>query len=255
MPGLACRCGALALVVIAGACKGTLRGGLTEDQANQIAVALDTAQIAAVKIAGPGSTGARRFEVQVATADMSSALRVLQREQLPHPEQPGFAELYGDSGLVTTPNEERARWATATAGELSRSLERIAGVIDARVHLAPPEALPALDATARPAKASVLLRRRVGSRVIDEAAARALVAGAVDGLAPEQVVVIQTESAAGTERAPALVRIGPISVTRSSAPALKLALGSALALDLLLAVAVIGLWRNRSRPEHADRDA
>ena len=248
MSGIACRwLAALGLALTASACRGTLRGGLTEEQANQIAVVLDAAQIAAVKVAGPGSGSARRFEVQVATADMSSALRVLERERLPRPEPPGFAELYDDSGLVATPNEERARWAAATAGELSRSLERIAGVLDARVHLTPAEPALALDAPARPVRASVLVRRRAGAPPIDEAAARALVAGAVDGLAAEHVVVIQTESEASARPASALVRIGPISVTRSSAPALKLALGGALVLDVLLAVAVVVLWRNRQR--------
>jgi type III secretion protein J len=246
MSGFACRwLAALGLALIASACRGTLRGGLTEDQANQIAVALDAAQIAAVKVAGPGAGNARRFEVQVANADMSSALRVLDRERLPRPEPPGFAELYGDSGLVTTPNEERARWAAATAGELSRSLERVAGVLDARVHVTPAEPAAALDAPARPMRASVLVRHTAGARPIDEAAVRALVAGAVDGLAPEHVVVIQTESEANVRSVSAIVQVGPISVTRSSVPALKLVLGGALVLDLLLAVALVVLWRNR----------
>jgi type III secretion protein J len=232
-----------AFAVIAGACTGTLRGGLTEDQANQISVALDAAEIATSKVATPGSGSAPRFEVRVASADMPAALRVLEREQLPRPEQPGFADLYGASGLVTTPNEERARWAAATAGELARSLERIAGVVDARVHLTPAEARLALDAAAPPAKAAVLVRRKAGSRPIDERAVRALVAGAVDGLTVEQVVVVQTATEAMPARTPELVRIGPISVARGSALALKLVLGSALALNLLLAVAVVALYR------------
>jgi type III secretion protein J len=148
---------------------------------------------------------------------------------------------------VATPNEERARWAAATAGELSRSLERIAGVSDARVHVAPAETPLALDASPRPAKASVLVRRKAGAPPIDEAAVRALVAGAVDGLAPEHVVVTQTPLQAGAPHVAGLVHVGPISVTRSSALALKLVLGGALAFDLLLAVAVIALWRDRRR--------
>lgn len=247
MSTLARPCFALALALVAGACKATLRAGLSEDQANQIAVALDSAQIAAVKVASPGAGSARRFEVQVATGDMPSALRVLERERLPRPETAGLAELYAESGLVATPSEERARWAAATAGELARSLERLPGVIDARVHLTPVEAPLALDAPARSAKASVLVRRKLGTHPIEETAVRALVAGAVDGLAADQVVVIQTETRVDIARAPALVRIGPISVTRGSALALKLALGSALALDVVLAAAVVVLWRNRRR--------
>jgi type III secretion protein J len=248
MSELACRSIALALVLLlASACRETLRTDLTEDQANQIAVALDAARIAAIKIANPAGGNGARFAVQVASGDLPSALRVLQRERLPRPELPGFAELYGDGGLVATPNEERARWAAATAGELSRSLERLAGVNDARVHVAPAETPLALDAAPRPAKASVLLRRKAGAPPIDEAEVRALVAGAVDGLAPEHVVVTQTRLQAGGPPLAGLVHVGPISVTRSSARALKLVLGGALAFDLLLAVAVIALWRDRRR--------
>src|SRR5262245_25168970 len=113
---------AICLAAFAGACKATLRGGLSEDEANQIALALDRAQIAASKIGAQG-TGARpRFAVQVAASDVASALQVLERDRLPRPEPAGFSELYAEPGLLATPHEERARWAAAIAGELARSL-------------------------------------------------------------------------------------------------------------------------------------
>jgi type III secretion protein J len=240
-------CG-LALVVVA--CTDTLRSGLSEHQANQITLALDGARIGARKVAGRGTDEAR-YAVQVARSDMADALRVLEREQLPRPDAPGFAELYDGGSLVATPGEERARWAAATAGELSRSLERIAGVADARVHLALGEAQHALDAATPPAKASVLIRRKPHAGTIDETAVSRLVAGSVDGLVPEQVAVISVAAERGLSPAASLVRVGPISVTRSSALALKALLGAALTLDLLLAVAVVLLWRSRRRAQRA----
>jgi type III secretion protein J len=246
MSVLACRCITVVLALATVACKDTLRSGLSEHQANQIALALDAAEIAATKVAGHGSEGAR-FEVQVPASDMASALRVLERERLPQPEAPALSELYGQGGLVATPAEDRARWALATASELSRSLERIAGVADARVHLALAESQRALDATAPPPKASVLIRRKPGAVAIDEAAVRALVAGAMDGLAADRVTVVQVPSETGARSTPSLVQIGPISVTRRSASALQALLGGALALDLALAVTLVVLWRSHRR--------
>jgi type III secretion protein J len=248
MSVLACRCITVGLALVTVACKDTLQSGLSEHQANQIALALDAAEIAATKVAGHGSDSAR-FAVQVPTSDMASALRVLERERLPRPEAPALLELYGEGGLVATPAEDRARFALAVAGELSRSVERIAGVADARVHLALGEPQPALDLPAPLAKASVLVRRRPGASAIDEAAIRTLVAGGIDGLAADRVIVVQVTSEGALRPTPSLVQIGPISVTRGSAFALKALLGGALALDLTLAVTLVVLWRNYRRAQ------
>jgi type III secretion protein J len=246
MSVLACRCITVGLALAAIACKDTLRSGLSEHQANQIALALDAAGIAATKVAGHGSDGAR-FAVQVPTSDMVTALRVLERERLPLPEAPALPELYGEGGLVATPAEDRARFTLAAAGELSRSVERIAGVSEARVHLALGESSHALDVPAPPAKASVLIRRKPGALAVDEAAIRTLVAGGVDGLTPDRVTVVQVPGEGGERSTPSLVQVGPVSVTRRSASALKVLLGGALALNLALAVTLVVLWRNHRR--------
>jgi type III secretion protein J len=251
MSGGVCKCAAIGLAVVAFGCKGTLRGGLSEHDANQIALALDAAQIGATKVAGQGS-GAARYEIQVPAADMAPALRVLEREQLPRPEAPGLEQLFDRGGLIATPAEERARWTAATAGELSRSLERIAGVADARVHLALDDSPRELDEPEPAPKASVLIRLRRGVHGVDPGAVRALVAGAVDGLEPARVTVVQAPSAPAQAVGRTLVQIGPIHVTRSSALALKAVLGSALVLDLVLAVTLVVLWRNRRRTPQDD---
>ena len=248
MSGLLGKCALMGLLVVAVGCKTTLRSGLSEHEANEIMLALDGAQIAASKVAAQGADRAR-FAVQVPAAEVAQALRVLEREKLPQAEAPGFEQLYAESSLVATPAEERARWAAATAGELSRSLERIAGVADARVHLALDTSARALDAPEPAAKASVLIRRRSGAAAVDEAAVRVLVAGAVDGLSPDRVSVLQALSDSGAPPKPSWVRVGPISVTRASTFALKALLGGALALDLLLAVTLVVLWRVHRRAQ------
>jgi type III secretory pathway lipoprotein EscJ len=125
--------------------------------------------------------------------------------------------------------------------------------VDARVHLALPEAPFALDRPAPPSKASVLLRRAKGSSPVAEAHVRALVAGAVVGLAADQVAVVQELAPPPAAAAPKLLRLGPIEVTRRSVAALRGVLGTALALDLVLAVALIAVvYRRRASPARAD---
>jgi type III secretion protein J len=160
----------------------------------------------------------------------------------------GFEFLRNEPGFLVTPREERARWAAAMSVELARSLEQLPGVTDARVHLAVSSVPVALDQPQPPAKASVLLRRAYGASPVAEGHVQALVAGAVEGLAPDHVAVVQASVRAPSPAAPALVRLGPIEVTRRSSAALRAVLGSALALDLVLALALIAVvYRRRSR--------
>jgi type III secretion protein J len=234
----------LATCLVLNACTATVRGGLSEQEANQLVVALDSAAIAATKLAET-TGGQQRFLVEVASVDMTRALKVLQAEKLPKAIEPGFEALYRETGLVATPIEERARWAAATTGELSRSLERLHGVLDARVHLALPETPQQLDAERPQPRAAVLIQRQRQVPPIDEAKVRALVAGAVDGLAVERVTVVQVVAEPQPRAALALVHVGPIAVTGGSAFALRALLGGALALDLVLAAALVALVRRK----------
>jgi len=226
-------------------CQATLREGLSEEQANQIAVALDEAGIASTKEGARAGQQPSSFGVRVAHDDVGRALRALEHAEVPRSEPSGFDALLAEPGLLMTPREERARWAAATSGELARSLERLPGIVDARVHLALAEAPLALDQPPAPHKASVLLRRRAQAAQLSEAQVRALVAGGVEGLAPDQVSVIQSSLPAGPRATPRLVRVGPIEVTSRSVGALRAVLGTALSLDLVLAGALIALVHRR----------
>jgi type III secretion protein J len=175
---------------------------------------------------------------------------VIEAQRLPKATEPGFNELYQETGLVATPHEERARWAAATAGELSRSLTRLQDVLDARVHLSVADAPTTLDAERVQPKASVLIQRRRGTSPIEESQVRALVAGAVEGLSADAVTVVQTTADAPHSAPRELARVGPITVTRDSARALKALLGSAFALDLMMAVALLVVVQ-RARRERA----
>ena len=226
-------------------CQAELASALDEGQADEVVLALDEAGIGAEKQAsGPIDEG--RFRVIVSREDVAAGLAVLRDQDLPRERAPGFRELFAERGLVPSAADERARHASAMAGELARSLETIDGVTRARVHLALPD--PAgrlLDEEQGRARASVLIEHRPDARV-DEDAVRALVAGAVSELAVEDVAVVRTERRAAPSREPHLVLIGPIAVTRASATALKVILTASFATNLILVVVAV-LARARRR--------
>src|SRR5690606_28919827 len=101
------------------------------------------------------------YRVLVASDEVAAALSVLRAEELPRAPEPGLHDVFGRASLVPTATEERARLTAALGGELARSVESIDGVLDARVHVALPDAseLPLDVAPPRP-RASVLVRHR-----------------------------------------------------------------------------------------------
>lgn len=231
-------------------CEAELSSGLDEGQADAVVLALDEAGIGAERerVETGGDVG---YRVTVARGDVAAALAVLREQELPRRPAAGFEALFDESSLVPSATEERARYAAAVGGELSRSLETMDGVTHARVHVAlPTDGVRPLDDEAGPrARASVLLEHRPGAR-IDEDAVRRLVAGAVQDLAGEDVAVVASETAAVPAREPHLTRLGPIVVSRGTAGTLKAVLATSFALNLVLVVALV-LSRRRTERRRA----
>jgi type III secretion protein J len=166
----------------------------------------------------------------------------LRAAEVPTHPTPGWAEVFGSSGLLPTTTEERARYGAALSGELERSIEAMDGVIDARVHLALPETCTALLDGPRPkGRASVMIKQRQGVKLVDEAAIRALVAGAATELEAGEVTVVRVTGSVPPSVKPDWVRVGPLTVTRSSAPMLKAITTALFLLDIALAIALVAL--------------
>ncbi|MBX7194655.1 MAG: type III secretion inner membrane ring lipoprotein SctJ [Sandaracinaceae bacterium] len=251
---------ALAALATVG-CQTELERGLDESQANAIVVALDQHGIGASKAAEMGGGDEPSFTVSVAPDDVAPALSVLRSEGLPRERDPGLGEMFGEGSLVPTATEERARMTAALSGELAQSIESIDGVLDARVHIALPQAqaLP-LDAPRPHARASVMVRYRGQSPPYDEAAIRRLVAGAIEDMSVDDVAVVGVAAAPAAESERQLATIGPFSVSRGSATGLKAAFATLLGSNLLLALGlVLSLVRasrqRREAEEAAAKDA
>jgi type III secretion protein J len=186
------------LLLLLGGCSGEeLLHGLDERQANEVLVALDEGGLTAGKKREEGPGGA--WLVEVASGDAGQARRILAERELPRTRTPGFGEVFGGGGMVPTPVEEHARYLHALSGELSRTIESLDGVVEARVHLGLPQDDPLRPGEPRTPRAAVLLRCRpaaCGSVRALEPGIRSLVAGAAEGLSSETVSILVAEATA-----------------------------------------------------------
>ncbi len=129
-----------------------------------------------------------------APADRIHELRLdLAAEGLPAGGQTGF-ELFDRARLGISDFGEKLNYQRALQGELARTIAHLDSVDQARVHLAlPPERLYASDR--QEPTASVVLKLR-GARRLTPHQVRSivhLVSGAVEGLSPESVALLDTE--------------------------------------------------------------
>jgi flagellar M-ring protein FliF len=102
----------------------------------------------------------------------------------------GF-ELFDKTNLGMTDFQEKVAKTRATEGELQRTISALTPVQSARVHIATPEA-SLYSATQQPATASIAIQTKPGMQ-LDAQEVRGitqLVAGAVEGLKPENVTIV-----------------------------------------------------------------
>lgn len=221
-------------------CRTRIQHGLDERQANELQKVLAERGFEARKVSEQGRKPSWAIEVDDDHA--ADAVRVLAELGLPRARSPSTLDILAGSKLVPTAAEERARQVLGLAGDLAQTLEAVDGVTSARVHLVLPTP-PKGGQMGTQAKASAFLRVRPGAaeqirQARDEL--RALVAGAVEGLSPENVTLVVSEVASSV---PAPVP-GPSPATRLRA--LVVVLGAALSV-LALGVVYMGLKMRRLR--------
>jgi type III secretion protein J len=188
----------LLLFVLVG-CGTRIQHGLDERQANEICAALVERGMAAKKV----SEGGKRptWAVEVDEERATGAVKVLAELGLPKAKNEGFQEIFGKGSLVPSPTEERALFLEALSGEVARTLEAVDGVVSARVHVVLPQTARGQEHVG-PSKAAALLRVRVASleRLNQERMElKALIAGGVEGLAPENVTLVLDEVVGAVE--------------------------------------------------------
>ncbi len=159
----------------------TLYSGLDPEDARQVGLTLTQAQIT-YDVADSGTT-LRVPAPQLDKARLATASRGVKSGRM------GF-ELFDKPNWVGSEFDERVNYQRALEGELEHTVASLADVESARVHLVMPHDSLFREQD-RPAKASVVLKLRRATLSDGEAdSIRNLVASAVDGLAPDQVVLV-----------------------------------------------------------------
>jgi type III secretion protein J len=136
-------------------CKETLFARLTEPQANEVVAALAEARIEVAKSRIDENT----WQIEVEGGQIGQALVMLRNRGLPSQPTASLGDVFKKDGMISSPQEERARYAFALQEGISATLRRIDGVVDARVHVVIPQNDP-LSSRVMPATASVLMRHR-----------------------------------------------------------------------------------------------
>lgn len=163
-----------------------LFSNLSPDDANAVITKLDSEKIPH-KLSSDGTT------VYVPSDVVADERVALAGEGVVKGGGTGF-ELFDRTNLGMTDTQEKIAFIRATEGELQRTIAGLTPVESARVHLAVPDAT-LYSTTQQPTTASVAIRTKPGETLSpDEVRGiTQLVAGAVDGLHPENVTIVNQD--------------------------------------------------------------
>jgi type III secretion protein J len=184
------RCLIVALALFLAGCRSQIQHGLDERDANEVVTALVSRGFDARKVAEKGKKPT--WAVELDDEHATDALRVLSELKLPRPPRTTTREVTSQVALIETPAAERLRQMEALEGDIEQMLEGMDGVASAGVELVVPAA-PRPGQLPVPSKASALLRVHPASleRLQQQREAiRALIAGSVEGLKADDVVVM-----------------------------------------------------------------
>jgi flagellar M-ring protein FliF len=130
--------------------------------------------------------------IEVAAEQLDKARMVVATKGMPGSGRMGF-ELFDKPNWVGSEFDEKVNYQRALEGELEHTIETLGAVRSARVHLTLSRQ-SLFAAEEHPATASVVLKMRNGSLAREQAGSiRALVAGAVENLHPEQVSLVDAD--------------------------------------------------------------
>ncbi|GHE26445.1 type III secretion system inner membrane ring lipoprotein SctJ [Vulcaniibacterium thermophilum] len=222
---------ALLALMLAACGRTALYSQLDEQQANELMAALLDAGIPAEKAPSASKTG---WEVSVNRGDIPYAMQVLNARGLPRAQHRSLGDVFKKEGFASSALEEKARYLFGLSQELERTLSRIDGVVEARVHIALPDKDP-LGGQNADSSASVILFERPGANLrARETDLKVFIKDSIEGLDDVNKVTIkffEVQSAPPPKRqgaAAAVAAISPVAVGISAG--LVMLAGAAVAL-------------------------
>lgn len=184
----------MAILVFLAGCARQLETGLTESDAQQIVVLLRENGINATTELDPTQkkdTAAWIVNVRGQGDTVVRAWKILNENGLPREKVKGLDDVFANAGMIPTAAEEKARLLSGLNGELTRTLDSLPGVVDARVQVVLPDNTPLLDKSQQsPPTASALIQFRGDQPPLKDTEVRSLIAKSVEGLTPDNVAVV-----------------------------------------------------------------
>ncbi len=167
------------------ACKTELYTGLSEREVNEMLAVLIDNGISSSKEVSKDKTSTLFVE----EGEFAEAVSLLKRNGLPRAQFENIGQIFKKDGLISSPMEERARFAYGLSQELSDTISQIDGVLQARVQVVLPENFSPLERNI-PSSASVFIRHRPGASVSKlSTQIKLLVTNSVEGLVYDKVSV------------------------------------------------------------------
>jgi type III secretion protein J len=168
---------------------------LSEFEANEILVVLNSSSIDAQKVKQPGRIVT--WLIQVRSSDVGEALELLINNRLPRTPKLGLKEVYpaGGGGMIPTASEEKAKFLMAMQGEIDKKLVSLPRIVDAHTSIVIPDRNVIRDLNAPPtipsaSVAMVYLSDNTGQIPLQVEQIQSIVAAAVEDLQPEHVNVL-----------------------------------------------------------------
>lgn len=224
-------------------CTVELQHDLSEDDANEIYVLLQHHGISASKMKEEGGNEPR-YIISVPKQDVAAAAKLLKDNSLPRPMADGLGVFKKMKGMIPTQTEERAMFIEALAGEVSNTLNRIPGVLEARAIVMLPEVNDLTQPDKRPLpSASVFIKYAPedGKAPVSALEVQEFVANSVSELKKENVKVLMTEaksvSSADVEPEKRMQSVLGLRMEKASADSFKVM----VAVNALLFLALAGV--------------
>lgn len=250
----------LCLLCVVAACSSQtiIVNSVSEREANELVVLLNSKGIKAVKVPSPVSTvggggGEKMWDITVPPQNITESLAVLNQAGLPRTRGTTLLDLFGKSGLVPSDLQDRIRYQEGLSEQLANTIRKMDGIIDADVQFT----MPSTESTTpETLTASVYVKHR---GILDNpncllmTKIKRLVACAIPGLAQDNVCVIADRAMLSDITLPSMqeatcekdfLSIWGITVTKDSAPLFRFIFYLFLIL-LFLCLACIGwlLWK------------